>query len=563
MGIKARHSGFMIVCGMLSALAAVLAGASGSSRDEILRQGERMYREGILPSGQPMQGLTQGDIPVDGRMFSCATCHLRSGLGSLEGSVLTLPVNGAKLFQPLSTAAEENLADWETVPESFRAGHLRPAYTDATLARVLREGINPAGNKLNATMPRYKLDDADMAVLVEYLKNLSTVPPPGVTDTTLTFAIVFSPMAPAGDRAAMLATLNAYLRDRGTQTRDESERARRGVSFMRSMYTFKRQLELVPWELTGPPSTWRDQLGACLRQKPVFALLGGLAPEGWAPIHAFCEENRLPCLLPVTDLPVVSASDWYTIYFSKGVFQEGETAARYLRHRADVPPAAPIVQVYRDEPAGRALADGFSKSWRRAGRPAPIEQVLPVGEPVTPELWKRLAARHPDGVWLVWLGPAEIESLPAGAGAAGQPRLIFLSASLLGPDLARVPEQIRPVTCLSYPYSLPEEKKNTRQAVEQWLRIRQIPLTSPVIQYKMYFLGWLLSDALLHMRRNFYREYFLDVLGMTIDQTYSIAAYPRLSFGPGQRYASKGCYVVQMSGDAQPRLIRRSDWVVF
>jgi hypothetical protein len=55
----------------------------------------------------------------------------------------------------------------------------------------------------------------------------------------------------------------------------------------------------------------------------------------------------------------------------------------------------------------------------------------------------------------------------------------------------------------------------------------------------------------------------MDVVGMMRDEYYSIGAvYPRLSFGPGQRYASKGCYVVQVGEGDQPALEKRSDWVI-
>ena len=40
------------------------------------------------------------------------------------------------------------------------------------------------------------------------------------------------------------------------------------------------------------------------------------------------------------------------------------------------------------------------------------------------------------------------------------------------------------------------------------------------------------------------------------------APYERISFGPGQRYASKGCYIVQLSKGDRPELVRKSDWVV-
>lgn len=61
------------------------------------------------------------------------------------------------------------------------------------------------------------------------------------------------------------------------------------------------------------------------------------------------------------------------------------------------------------------------------------------------------------------------------------------------------------------------------------------------------------------MHGEFYRDYFLDVLDMTTDQTHDSASYPRLGFGPGQRYASKGCCPTQIAGDT---LVAETDWVM-
>jgi hypothetical protein len=78
----------------------------------------------------------------------------------------------------------------------------------------------------------------------------------------------------------------------------------------------------------------------------------------------------------------------------------------------------------------------------------------------------------------------------------------------------------------------------------------------------MYFLGWMLPAGIKHMRSEFFREYFMEGFDMMVDQDYAIAVYPRLSFGPGQRYASKGCYIIQLSKGPKPELIKRSEWVI-
>jgi hypothetical protein len=70
----------------------------------------------------------------------------------------------------------------------------------------------------------------------------------------------------------------------------------------------------------------------------------------------------------------------------------------------------------------------------------------------------------------------------------------------------------------------------------------------------------LLTMALLDMKGNYYRDNFFDVISMVPDQPSSI--YGRLSFGPGQRYASKGCYIVQVTKGPNPEIVRKSDWVI-
>ena len=544
----------------LTAMAEKRDTVSGYPAEEAMRHGERMYREGILPSGEPMRAVVQEDIEVDGSMFSCQSCHLRSGMGSIEGTVITYPTCGSWLYKPLQ-GAEMKPESQARVPSRLDPPPFRPAYTDETLARAIRVGKDPNGRVLNHVMPRYLISNRDMDILVYYLKNLSAEWSPGVDDTTIRFATVIAPDVAEVDRAAMLGPLEAHIRDHNSQVRHEERRSKGAPFYKEEKYVPYRRYALSVWQLEGAPESWPAQLEARYAEEPVFALLGGIAGD-WAPIHAFSERHQIPSLLPITDHPVISESDWYTVYYSKGYFQEGETAARFLRRAEGIDGGAPVVQVHRGDREGRELAAGFSEARRSMRLPPPEEVVVEADTVVDAAFWTELSAAHPGAVIAAWLGPGEIEALSELPAGETLPAAVFASWSLGGDALLQLPQRLRDITWITYPRSFPEDEVRSRAATESWLRAKGLEVTNFDIQARMYFLGWTLAPMVKMMRDDFYRDYFLDKLDMMRDQYYAIAVYPRLSFGPGQRYASKGCYVVQVAGEDEPRLEKRSTWVI-
>ena len=563
MNTRTRGVGFLFLVSavvffpmVISADEAVPTPASVASHDP----GWRMYQEGINPDGEPMQAMVQGDIPVDGTMFTCASCHLRSGLGSLEGSVITLPTNWGWLSRPMVGAEMAETARGR-LPDEFKQDEFRPAYNDKTLARSIRLGKDPNDRVFDLVMPRYALDKKEMTTLIGYLKRLSAEFSPGVTNEAIHFATVVTDGVSEADEKAMVSVLQAHVRDHNSQVRHEDERRRRGPFYKQEKWEPYRRWRLDVWKLQGTPETWADQLADYYETQPIFAFIGGISNGDWSPIHDFCERQEIPSLFPLTDYPVISDSDWYTLYFSKGHYQEGEAAARFLR-RADKPVReAPVVQVYRDTPSGHAFARGFRETRDLVRMPAANDQILPGEQPLTKEDLAKIAETNPGAALVLWIGEDDLPAVAAFE-SGSPPPVLFMSATLLGDGIGSLPEAVRDFTLISHPNAMPDDKARTRLAIERWLSIRKIPLTDFEIQANMYFVGWNLAGVVKMMRDEFYRDYLLDISDMMRDQDYAVGVYERLSFGPGQRYASKGCYLTELSDGPEPSFVKKSGWVV-
>jgi len=546
-------------------------GVEGFSHDEVMKLGQRMYRDGILPSGEPMQAIVMGDIPVDGRAFTCDDCHQRSGLGSNEGTVITWPINGKYLAEPRRRTGawrppekkKDRVSGRGDLPPQYQIDDVRPAYTDETLARAIIEGEDALGNAIDPIMPLYLLDDKNLAVLIYYLKNLYLDLSPGVDETTIRFATVVTEEVPLEKRTAMMSALQAHIDARNSQSRHEERRSKSGPFYKTEMYQAYRRLELIVWDLKGSPETWPSQLEKYYKTQPVFGFLGGISTGSWAPMHEFCEEHGLPSLFPVTDLPVVSDTDWFTLYFSKGLYQEGEAVAKYLYANKIDFDGESIVQIYRKRDRNAALAKGFQDTWKEFGRPAVIDLIIEEGQKLTPQIYKDILESHKPSAVLLWLDKEDLSAMGPLTGGTTSPEMFFSSWSLLEEDGTIFTNEIREKVYLTYPYIFPGESGKRQNVVRGWLRARKIPVTDLEIQSKMYFLGWMLSGGIKGMRSDFYREHFLEGFDMMLDQDYAIAVYPRVSFGPGQRYASKGCYIVQLNGGLDSELVKRSDWIVY
>jgi hypothetical protein len=164
---------------------------------------------------------------------------------------------------------------------------------------------------------------------------------------------------------------------------------------------------------------------------------------------------------------------------------------------------------------------------------------------------------------------------------------------------------------LIYPYELPEQRVVQLEYFNSWRNLRKIELVDEALQSEVFFALNFMTDTLSDMLENFYRDYLVEraesmlsrregakaeqetrdrvALGrpgdltskhgtmMLMDESARIrisntqeaavkgqgtTMYPHLSLAPGQRFASKGAYIVRFADEQGERLVPETAFIV-
>ncbi|MEI8296883.1 MAG: cytochrome C [Pseudomonadota bacterium] len=521
---------------------------SGPPRSAV---GEAIYLHGVLGSGMPLVANRAGAEPVSGEVSACVNCHQRSGLGAKEARTLIPPVSGAFLFHEpgRSTAADLQL------PYIPGARLERAAYTDATLARAIREGVDAEGHTLSYLMPRFTLGDADMTALITHLRSLERSRVPGVTSTELHFATIVTPDADPLKRRAVLEVLQHFFEDRNIAPRGAAAQTMETsgtTAYAKRMFRVNRRWVLHTWELTGPASTWTEQLQTKFAAEPVFAVISGIGGSNWAPVDAFCEQQAVPCLFPNLEQPPADGDrKFHSLYFSRGVLLEADMIAATLPSTA-----TRVRQIYRVGDVGEGAARAFAKQLEARGVTV-VSRAIPARAAVSAVV----AALRDDADGLatvLWLRPIDLAAL---AGSPPPSGAVYLSGLMGGLDAITVPDQWRERSRIAYPFDVSDRRRVRVDFALGWFRIRKIEVVAEQVQADTYLACGLLSETLKHMVDAFIPDYLIESLQETVEHRILTGYYPRLTLGPHQRFASKGGYVMRFDPSGAKRLVPDGEWL--
>jgi hypothetical protein len=271
-------------------------------------------------------------------------------------------------------------------------------------------------------------------------------------------------------------------------------------------------------------------------------------------VHRFCEQEALPCLFPNLDLPVVAEKDFDSLYLSQGVLLEARLMSGELQALRASTGLRRVVQVYRTDDVGTAAAEALAESL--AGEGVTVVKRSLSGE-------RKLATAFRDvergDALVLWLRADDVARL--GAPPPGVSR-VLISGQMAGLEQAPLPAAWRTLTAMTYPVDLPDKRRVRVDFPLGWFRIRQIPVVAQQVQVDTWLVCGIVSDTLNRMVDTFVRDYLVVRVEETLEHRAVTGYYPRLALAPGQRFASKGGYVVRFAGPSGAHVVADGDWIV-
>lgn len=501
--------------GLLPALALVAASWPGLPARALdltpaEQAGKKVFLEGESPSGAELTvRIGREGSPLPGNVAACGTCHGADGLGRPEGGAIPSDVTWGTLVRPYG--------------HEHPAGRRHPAFDERSLARSIREGVDPAGNPLDPVMPRYAISDADLASLIAYLKVVDRDLDPGIGPTSLRVGVVLP------DRGR--------LADVGAGMRKVLEA--RAAALNRGGGVNGRTIELV---VGGFDSDAADGLAAAerlVRAERVFALLSGFFPSAENAVEELAEREKVPLVGPFTLFArqAESVNPW-VFHLQAGLREQARLLAAHATRDLGLAPGQ-VAVVHPEEPRASDAVRGARAELGKGG--AALVVVPWTGPLPDAAIPGRLAGQGVKAV--VFLGSdAELESFAKGCDAAGFRPWLLASGTLAARSAARLPATFQGRVLLAFPGTPADEAPEAAAELARLRAAAGITDRNRASQVAASVAFDVLREGLRRTGRQLSRERLVAALEGLYD--FPTGLLHPLTFGPNRRVGALGGWIV-------------------
>ncbi len=518
-----------------------------------IANGKRIYELGILPNGQPVVAFGAAKIKLSGQQASCIGCHRRSGFGSIEGEQRISPILGDILYK------QRNKDYKQLSRRRIKGNGARPAYTDQSLSKAITSGSGADNRVLNQLMPRYDLTATDVHSVIQYLKTLTLKTEPGITKDKIHIATIIASDVPDKFSAAMLDLLTNYIHDLNAKTRMEQKRASNSPWHKRWEYESYRNIELHTWKLTGPTSSWTKQLQTYYDKQNVFSVINGISLNSWEIIHQFCNNIKLPCLFPTTELPVLEAGNIYNVYYSGGIAYDSKTIAAHIKSEFKNKKKS-VLQIYRNDKKSNIAVNVLSLDLKSKKFTVKNHEVEHKGK-LSAAQWTTIIKKYKPNILISWLDADDVKALNSNKVQVQSIERLYYSHAHLGDQYPSIINSNTQKSYIVYRYMLPKRKKLHITRATGWANRKKIDISNERVIGNAFFAGTLFNRAVKKMRANLNQEYLLELVESMLENNAFQSVYPKLSLGPDQRIASKGAYILGPLSNADVNKKENYTWI--
>ena len=497
---------------ILAALA-LLAATPAFALDLTPREqaGKRVYLAGESPSGgEIVVKLGRDGSTLPGTAAPCGSCHGADGQGRPEGGVRPSAIVWSELAKPYG--------------HTHPGGRKHAPFTDESLARALREGLDPASNPLDVSMPRYSISDEDLGSLAAYLRRLEEDLDPGIAPDVLRIGTVLPTSGSLGDvGVSMRAVLSGWF---------DALNRRGGVH--------GRRVELV---VAGYDSGLADGVAAArnlIRGGNVFAIVSGLYPAAEPEVAALVGEARVPMVGPFSLFARNDDVAGAWIFHPSGGLREQarglaafamrELGAGTRRIAVVHAPEAPYAE------AARAAAEELRK---RGGLPPEV-----VALPAEPAALAERLRRGSFGAVLVLAGDGALEALAQDLAAAGGSPPLLASGTLAGRAATQVAGRYPGKLFLAFPGSPSDESTAASRELARLRDAGGAAGRSRASQASAFVDAAVLVEGLKRTGRALSRERL--VASLEALHGFETGLSPPVTFGPDRRVGAMGAHVVRV-----------------
>jgi len=475
--------------------------------------GKQIFTEGAGPSKPAIEAVLGGGTSrIPGRLMPCASCHGADGQGRPEGGVIPSNITWDVLERPLTS--------------SDPLARRRPAYNIEELQRAIRDGVDPSGNQLGLTMPRFRMSNADLNSLIAYLHIVGNESDPGLTNSSMRVGSIIpadGPMAAAGSSFAGL--LQAYFK----QLNHEG-----GI--------YGRQIEFTVLKAKGSPAEIAAAAEKFVREQKIFVLDGVFVPGAEQEIAEAMQEAGVPVIMPFASSGVSDkSSDKSKIFYVlSGLSQEARVLARFagqdLQKQAS---SVAVVFPERDE----ELADAAMQECRKQSFASILQMKYSDSQAQAGSLIDSLHRAKIDAILFLGDGK-QLHQLLLAAKQANWSPVVFQPGAFAGADAFDIPQEFDQRVYFSFSLLPSDIAMDGRNEYETLVRNYEVKVVQPLISTSALAAAKVLVEGLRESGRQLSREKLVDTLsGM---YNFNTGLTPPITFGATRRIGALGGYVVKL-----------------